>query len=195
MPCIDRVRRPDQGLALVAGLVLLAVLLVLGLAAVRLGSMEERMAGYAYDRSLAFQAAEAALREAEGLVDQVRPRPAPPAQAASSPQPNPTPDSGCDDFEITQDDAIVTVRACPIPSPADTPRWTDPAFTRWANATPVGTGAARITPQYLAEYLGNGFPCGADPASIAHCRRYRLTARAGGSGRAAVVLQSIYTVD
>ncbi len=171
-----RLPRHAQGLALLAGLVLLAVLLVLGVAAVRLGALEERMAGYARDRGLAFQAAEAALREAEALVDQIRPLPA-----------------GSDCLDVTLGPS--TVRACPLPLPADMPRWTDPAFSGWTDASPVGPGSARVTPQYFAEYLGNEFPCGDSPADPRNCRRYRITARAGGNGRAAVMLQSVFATD
>ncbi|MFD0666343.1 pilus assembly PilX family protein [Ramlibacter sp. MAHUQ-53] len=172
-------RRQSRGLALVVGLVILVVVMVLGLAALRLGAMEERMAGYAQDRSLAFQAAEAALREAEALVDAIQPMPT--AGAASA----------CTD--VSQPPA--SVRACTIPAPQDTPRWTDTAFTGWRDATTVGSGTLAVTPQYFAEYLGNEFPCGDSPDAPRNCRRYRITARAGGNGRAAVMLQSVYAID
>ena len=55
----------QQGVALVVALIFLAVLTILGVAIARNSSMEERMAGNTRDRDLAFQAAEAALRDAE----------------------------------------------------------------------------------------------------------------------------------
>lgn len=181
-PAAPTRRRDARGLALVVGLVILVVVLVLGLAAVRLGAMEERMAGYARDRGLAFQAAEAALREAEALVDAVQPMP-PPATSGTA----------ADCTDITRDQA--TVRACPPPAPQDTPRWTDTAFNGWRDASTVGTGTLALTPQYFAEYLGNEFPCGESPDAPRNCRRYRITARAGGNGRAAAMLQSVYAID
>lgn len=55
----------QQGFTLVVALVFLAVLAVLGVSVARNSSMDERMAGNTRDRDLAFQAAEAALRDAE----------------------------------------------------------------------------------------------------------------------------------
>lgn len=57
--------RRQQGAALVVGLVIMVVLTVLGITAARMAGLEERMAGNLRDRSLAMQAAEMALRDAE----------------------------------------------------------------------------------------------------------------------------------
>jgi type IV pilus assembly protein PilX len=51
----------EQGMALVVSLVLLVVVTLVGLAGMRGTILQERMAGGAYDRETAFQAAEAAL--------------------------------------------------------------------------------------------------------------------------------------
>lgn len=73
-PAIPRVRRPTGGLSsarrehgasLVVGMIFLFILTILGLMALRVATLEERMSGNLRDRSLAFQAAEAALRDAE----------------------------------------------------------------------------------------------------------------------------------
>lgn len=55
----------QQGVALIVALVFLGVLALLGVTIARNSSMEERMAGNTRDRDLAFQAAEAALKDAE----------------------------------------------------------------------------------------------------------------------------------
>lgn len=55
----------NSGLALFISLVMLLILTVLGVSAVQTTSMQERMARNARDSSLAFQAAETALRDAE----------------------------------------------------------------------------------------------------------------------------------
>lgn len=60
--------RRQRGVALVVVLILLLVMTLLGLASLRGTLMEERMSAYMYDRSLAFQATEAALREAEAVI-------------------------------------------------------------------------------------------------------------------------------
>jgi type IV pilus assembly protein PilX len=58
----------QQGVALVVALVLLLVVTVLGLASMRGTSLQERMSANMYDRSLAFQRSEAALRAAEEAI-------------------------------------------------------------------------------------------------------------------------------
>jgi type IV pilus assembly protein PilX len=55
----------QSGAALIVGLIFLVILTVLGVAAMQNSTLEERMAGNARDRNVAFQAAEAALRDAE----------------------------------------------------------------------------------------------------------------------------------
>lgn len=55
----------QTGISLIVVLLLLLVMTLLGLAVLRSTLMEERMSANMYDRSLAFQATEGALREAE----------------------------------------------------------------------------------------------------------------------------------
>ena len=57
--------RHERGSSLLIGLIFLAILSMLGLMALRVATVEERMSGNMRDRSVAFQAAEAALRDAE----------------------------------------------------------------------------------------------------------------------------------
>lgn len=54
----------QKGVALVTGLIFLVVLTLISVAAIRSTSLEERMAGNARDQNIAFQAAEAAVRDA-----------------------------------------------------------------------------------------------------------------------------------
>lgn len=58
----------QRGVALVVALVLLLVVTLLGLASMRGTSLQERMSANMYDRSLAFQRSEAALRAAEQAI-------------------------------------------------------------------------------------------------------------------------------
>src|SRR6476469_8159831 len=67
------VRAMQRGAALVVVLILLLVTTLLGLASLRGTLLEERMSANLYDRGLAFQAAESALREGEALVTAIDP--------------------------------------------------------------------------------------------------------------------------
>lgn len=61
-------RGGQRGVALVVALVLLLVATLIGLASVRGTNLQERMTANMYDRSLAFQRAESALRAAEDAI-------------------------------------------------------------------------------------------------------------------------------
>jgi type IV pilus assembly protein PilX len=58
-------QKQQKGVALLMGLIFLVVLTLLSITAARMSSLEERMSGNLRDRSLAVQAAERALRDAE----------------------------------------------------------------------------------------------------------------------------------
>lgn len=60
--------RYQAGAALLTGLIFMVVLTLLALAAMRTTILEERMSGNARDRDAAFQAAEAALRAGEQVL-------------------------------------------------------------------------------------------------------------------------------
>ncbi len=61
-------RRRQQGVALAVALILLLVVTLIGLASMRGTALQERMSANMYDRSLAFQRAESALRAAESAI-------------------------------------------------------------------------------------------------------------------------------
>lgn len=168
----------QAGVALIVALIMVVIMSLLGLAGVRMILQEEKMVAYTYDRTLTFQAAEAALRQAESSIDQVKPEP--------------LVGEACANFAS----GIFVVRTCPPPTPGEaTPRWMDTEFDGWADAAAVGADTLAITPQYFVEYLGSSFPCGMDPSEAPVCKRYRVTARAGGNGRAQVMVQSLYASD
>ncbi len=58
-------RSRQSGAALITGLIFLVVLTMIGVTAARMSTLEERMSGNMRDRSIAMQAAELALRDAE----------------------------------------------------------------------------------------------------------------------------------
>ena len=57
--------RRQQGVALITGLIFMVVLTLIAITAARMAGLEERMSGNMRDRSLAMQAAEMTLRDAE----------------------------------------------------------------------------------------------------------------------------------
>ena len=61
-------RKPQQGFSFLVVLILLVVMSILGVAVLRSSAMQERMSANLRDRSLAMQAAEAALRFAQDQV-------------------------------------------------------------------------------------------------------------------------------
>lgn len=63
--CNTRPVNRQHGVALITGLIFLVVLTLISVTAARMSSLEERMSGNIRDRSLAMQAAEMALRDAE----------------------------------------------------------------------------------------------------------------------------------
>jgi type IV pilus assembly protein PilX len=68
-------RSHQRGAILVVSLLLLLVMTVLGVAAMHVTNMEERMAGNVRDVNLAFQGAEAGLRDAEDRIRLMTTRP------------------------------------------------------------------------------------------------------------------------
>lgn len=172
-------RPAQQGISLLATLVLLVFVLLLGVTAVRSITQQERMTTAFYDRGLAFAAAEATLRVAEERIETAKP----------------TPTAGCASFSVGSDGTQVQV--CAPPLATDVERWRDDTFDQWAAAPVVGTGSTEIEPEYFVEYLGSTFPC--QPANETlnlNCKRYRVTARVVGEAqRASVMLQSVYATN
>lgn len=170
------IRKAERGVALIIGLILLTVMSLLGISAVRTISKEERMVTQTLDRSLSFQAAESALREAEALIE-------------AALRPSPAPSTAC----AVTGTAPKQLMVCGFEPTPTIARWIDPTFDKWRTATAVGSDSFKITPEYFVEYLGDGFPCRLDNASEPSCKRYRVSARGKpAEDRSSVVLQSIY---
>lgn len=167
-------QRQQRGVALVVALVLLVVMSLVGISSLRTVTLEERMTAHTYDRSISFQAAEAALKQAEAAIEANK------ANAAYMPVAG----AACD--------AVTGV--CGAPNPATLERWLLTTSPPWLNAATIANGGISITPQYMIEYLGNSFSCApGTPGAATNCSRYRVTARSNaGNDRAVVILQSIY---
>ncbi len=185
MKALKASRAAQRGAALFVSLMMLLLVTLIGVAGVRMVSLEEKMAGNSYDRNLAFQAAEAALREAEKYAEDNKPTPAYADAGNTCPS--------------DLDDAInnCTTGVCPTPDKDCAARWEIAGFTGWVSATTSLGTLAGTAPQYFIEYLGDTFNCtdggGTDPKN---CKRYRVTARSNpGTGRATVVLQSVYATN
>ncbi len=173
--CLYGHQRTERGVALIISLILLTVMSLVGVSAVRAISKEERMVSQTLDRSLSFQAAESALREAEQWIE-------------SAGRPAPAPNSAC-----TLHGSSPQVMICGSLATPTVPRWLDSSFDKWTSATPVGSGTFKITPSYFVEYLGSGFPCQLNDPTDTGCKRYRVSARSNpDQERASVVLQTIY---
>lgn len=179
----------QRGVALVVALVLLVVATLIGLASVRGTNLQERMSANMYDRSLAFQRAESALRAAEDAI---------------------TADS--DLGRLRAVDCTVAGRVCnPMPtdtfSASGTP---DPAWTEVPDENNVNTGKTPGRPEYFIQFMGTGsgdsnygldanagFGQYSDPGGASTTvAYYRITARSSDpadadvNDRAIVVLQS-----
>ncbi len=61
-------KKNQKGVVLIVALVFLLILTVAGVSAIKLSTVEEKMTGNFSDRNIAFQAAEAALRDGENFV-------------------------------------------------------------------------------------------------------------------------------
>lgn len=167
--------RQQRGVALVVVLVLLLIMTLLGLASLRGTLLEERMSGNLFDRSLGFQAAEAALRQGE-LV------------AAA--------------LVIPPTGSTCTAGVCGPPT-AGLNRSLGNAD--WTNATALAGNTLAVPNasdlQYLVEYMGvynttakcdailgpNGKP--KDP--LCKAKVYRVSSRYNAAGRSSVILQSV----
>lgn len=159
-------RRQQRGVSLLMVLVLLVVMSVLGVAVLRSSAMQERMSANLRDRSLAFQAAETALRYAQNEILAVA------ADKWDKKIPTAT---DCTDSSI-----------CPAGSPA--------VWRAVPNGKYDATRLT-AAPEYWIEYLGVGpgykGSCDTVPQSV-DCQSpmYRITARSRASGRADVTLQA-----
>ena len=188
--CRNIGRRGQRGLSLVTTLLFMVAALMLGVSVLSVNVMQERTIGNTKDRDLAFQAAEAALRDAE-------------ADLAKN---------------ITADTvftAACTNGLCTPPSqravPLSVPVYDADAGLNWGNANQVRRYGQYTTatapfpsvsaqPGYVIERVGNlGTPPGESMLQgLAPAQAgigYRITARAlGAREESVVILQSMYSV-
>ncbi len=183
--------RKERGVALIVSLIILVVVTLIGLSGIQIASQEERMTSNAYDRSLGFQGAEAALRVGEEVAK---------AESAKVPPNDGFPSNGAyadTDSSCPSPGSTCASGLCQQPDKDCTARWLDEGFTGWADVSDITLSSAADTPQYIVEYLGDNFPCDINnPGSFDSCKRYRITARSSANeDRANVILQSIFATE
>lgn len=200
-PAPNPARYTQRGVALIVSLILLLVVTIIGLAAIRLSSTEEKMAGNAVDRAQAFQVAEATLQFAAATI---LPPNNPPNPATFSEAYTDCAYNSCSDNPAN--DSAVPASA-----------WTFPPTAKDASG-----GAGKIVtayghnPSYIIQYMGqcsvdggnfqftndqNNQGGGGSLKTAGQC--YRITARANSpeangapsGNRAQVVLQAIYRTN
>ena len=169
----------QRGLALVAVMLLLMVAMLMAVAGLRTVNLEERMAGHARDRQVAFQMAEAALRDGEQMI------------AGDTDGP----------FVLLRPGQFTTAcsNALCRSTPGGASAWTTFTEADWAGAKTwaygAATGAASLAgavsaPRLAIEYQGTAQPIEPGRPCVA---LFLITARARGATAAAeVILQSVY---
>lgn len=165
-------RHHQQGATLIISLMLLIVLTLIGVTAMNTSNLEERMAGNARDTNLAFQAAEAALKNAEeflrtGFVTAA-------AFDGNTPGLYPTPSANNPPPDVYND-----------------------AVWNTAIVSTTNIDGVASQPRYIIEYMGI---LGAEDINITNSATsgnadevFRITARGtGGTDNAVVLLQSYF---
>lgn len=180
----------ESGAALIVVLVMLIVVTLLGLASMRGVLMQERMAANTAARAVAFQGAEAGLRQAEVVARD--------GGLVIAPKTNPSDAQTCNNGICTNPGTT-------------TPLWQsqggfwENTGAGWRAGTTVGSGNTAVTPRFIIEdmgravVMGTGTSSGSIDASIAgpattsnRQNIYRITSRAATATGAEVVLQTIY---
>lgn len=184
-------RRSQAGAALLVALILLVVITLVGLAAIGTTILQNKASANQYDRQVAFQSAEAAMRQAQAAITTATAtQNAPAGFEDCSTQSGTTPVNVCVADPFNDSNANVVITSVP------------------ASAYSAGAVASGIPPQYVVQYMGEFLaptpkvrqiggqqPYGAaPPGELADY--YRITARNADpttvSGRAIVTLQSTF---
>lgn len=162
----------QRGAVLVIALVLLTVLTILAASSMRIATQQEKIAGNTRDRILAFQSAEAALREAEAQLAQ--------ATILSFNGTN-----GRFEVCVAED----TRAACKAPD------WSNPDSSGWTVLAEKIEGTARAPEYIIGKYpaiSNEGGGLDSDKPKAPE-ESFRVTGRGFGStSRSMVVLQTTY---
>jgi type IV pilus assembly protein PilX len=170
----------QEGASLIVALLFLIVLTVLGLVAVRSSTLHERMAGNDRDKATAFEAAEAALRDAErDILNNI---------------------TTANGFTAACNDGLC-LRSDDATPQWNTVDWTDDSSRVYGAGSGAGDYPVDVAepPRYIVELMPD-VPAGAGDSMNANARSsttggtaYRITARGWGRRTdTTVMLQSLY---
>lgn len=177
--------RQQHGAVLIISMIILLLLTILGVTSMRTTQLEERMAGNARDRHVAFEAAEAALVDAEQYVQTIVTK-------------NPFDTDGSDGL-YEDSSAIGKIE--------DYVDWTGATPTKgFLTATNISTSDGVATPpKYVIQLIPTNTSIGADNINIGNINEsalktgttlVRITARGtGGSDNSVVFLQSVFGLN
>jgi len=168
------IKNRQSGVALITGLIFLVVMTIIVIAALRSSTLEERMAANARNRQLALQAAEAAMRDAEGMLFNGD------LPATNTIYAMYKPDGGI--FKKAKFTTDCAAGLCNIP--ADNTRW---KTFDWGTAPEISVvlNGVASQPRYIVEIL-------AWPASPECKGTARITARGMGMDASMVYVQSVF---
>jgi len=176
----------QSGAALITGLIFLVVLSMIGITAARMSTLEERMSGNMRDRSIAMQAAELALRDAERDILGRGTTPRNPVIAGIS---DFVADCDQDNTDDTDDDGLCyngpAGYGVAIWTTANMTAAPSVAYSDYTNATNIAGLSAQ--PRYILEGIRRTPPGGGEVFY------YRITVRAQGANPNTVVwLQEVF---
>lgn len=172
----------QRGISLLISLLLLAVLSIATISAMQTAGLQERISGNTRDRTLAFNAAESALRDAEEYLRIESNLPLFDGSVAGHYRKNEFPGL-----------LLTRVSAGTTADGSATEVWNDPATVAYTKVRGIAygskTGAARLPvlteqPTYIIEMM---------PQDSSRPITYRITAVANGRDASLVVLQNFYT--
>lgn len=162
----------QRGAVLIVSLVFMLILTVVCAASMQSATLQERMAGNAKDVNMAFQAAEAALREAEQLLSAV--------SLATF--------NGSNGLYLSCANPSDTKPACAEPA------WSDPTSSGWFALNNAVPNVSK-QPEYIIEELSVSDPNAplVSDQPVQSISFYRVTARGfGASDRSMVVLSTTF---
>ena len=179
-PSMSCSRGSQAGIALPFVLLLLLIVTILGVASMRGAIMQERMASNTAARGMAFQVAEAGLRQAEIIVR---------------------------DGTVTFPASGCSAGRCAMMAPPAAPAWQAASF--WTTAggfqtgSAVSVGSVSVSPRFVIENFGevttaaSGAATSIDvgkapPTAGATQNVFRITSYASTPNGAEVILQSLY---
>lgn len=207
--------RQQRGVTLIVGLIFLVALTLLGVMAMKSAVLQERMAGGSRDHSLAFQAAEAALRDAKRDILGLRANgTACPAGAAGCRAVDHKGVPGATEYKLNCANGLCRDNPCtdaagnPVPDYAfgigphtvfpltGAPGVPYGTFTSLPlPAPPISITGVAAQPRYLIEYFTRSEALNPPGACASEdIPMYRITARAvGANPNTVVTLQEVYT--